>query len=61
MMKILPKVNFTDGSTVETLASSISEDAGLINVNVELSIATEKTVTDSIYIWFIFNACGYWI
>ena len=41
----LPKVKFTDGSTVETLASSISEDAGLFNVNVELSIATEKTVT----------------
>ncbi|MDA9935321.1 hypothetical protein N9C41_01930, partial [Candidatus Marinimicrobia bacterium] len=41
----LPAVNFTDGSASALSTNTISEDAGTITVNVELSIATEKTVT----------------
>ena len=45
LRKKLPAVNFTDGSASALSTNTISEDAGTITVNVELSIATEKTVT----------------
>ena len=40
-----PVAKFTDGSDSELLTSTVLEDAGLITINVELSRATEKTVT----------------
>ena len=41
----LPQIKFTDGSGVEKLTTPVSEDAGTVTVNVELTAATEKTVT----------------
>ena len=41
----LPSVNFTDGSASTLGTSTIAENAGTVTINVELSIATEKTVT----------------
>ena len=40
-----PAANFTDGSNNIETADAISEDAGTITVHVELTRATEKTVT----------------
>ena len=40
-----PAANFTDGSNNIEATDAISEDAGTVTVNVELTRATEKTVT----------------
>ena len=40
-----PVAKFTDGSDSELLTSTVLETGGTITINVELSRATEKTVT----------------
>ena len=41
----LPQIKFTDGSGAEKLTNTVSEDAGTVTVHVEITAATEKTVT----------------